>query len=82
MKKKQRKKLRLFSGFDVLFCSRDMTSLISIQIQINMIVELLTVLFVESIDVTGTMASSETVRRMHDDSAALSNNCDLPLEFE
>lgn len=38
-----------------------------------------TVLFAASVDLTGTSASSETVRRMHDDSVALSNKCVLPV---
>lgn len=38
-----------------------------------------TVLLAASVDLTGTSASSETVRRMHDDSVALSNKCVLPV---
>lgn len=37
-----------------------------------------TELFAASFDLAGTSASNETVRLMHDDSAALSKRCDLP----
>lgn len=39
---------------------------------------MLTVLFATSVDLAGTNASNDTVRRMHDDNVTLSNKCVLP----
>lgn len=41
-----------------------------------------TVLVVMSVDLAGTSASNDTVRRIHDDKVAPSNNCVLPIEQE
>lgn len=41
-----------------------------------------TVLVAMSVDLVGTSASNDTVRRIHDDKVALSNKCVLPMELK
>lgn len=35
-----------------------------------------------SVDLVGTSASNDTVRRIHDDKVALSNKCVLPMKLK